>query len=282
MPDTFHPFLKLPRELREQIWTYAGDPSRRSVHVCPFYEDSPSDQPLQKRAINLMLLRHHSVRKRRLLHSRPTGNIQVRSEVCDKGMWSACRESRLVLQKPSRCPPETLFENGFTNYCRSFFPSSHLFYLIRPPTGPETFIEDYGEPDRGLSEVMVRSMPNTHLVVEYDQTWARKSNRTRIRSVLAYAARTLDVHVMWLVDYKIKRKQYAPSQQERTSPGIIFRCGNHQFVSVKDRQQEWDCFWHAEASGLWSLLNSMRWAERRVRMVDRPNCRWGVLACEEI
>ncbi|OIW28205.1 hypothetical protein CONLIGDRAFT_644409 [Coniochaeta ligniaria NRRL 30616] len=131
MARTFHSFLLLPWELRNQIWEYALRPDRPGAHIFKVSHESVTDgsQSESERSWKLLRPGYVAVNEPRLPlelylsapDTRPTDTVTRHSEIdslgsqianpssiwfnnpstylADGGLWTACKESRLVMER---------------------------------------------------------------------------------------------------------------------------------------------------------------------------------------
>ncbi|KAH6973143.1 hypothetical protein BKA56DRAFT_676926 [Ilyonectria sp. MPI-CAGE-AT-0026] len=103
--STFHSFCDLPFELREQIWTLALRPDRPSAHCFTIFDAQEADElsALQSYAM------HHKFPEYCDLAAPRSNKSDIKTiswtvsnpsiYLTDSGMWTACKESRDVMEK---------------------------------------------------------------------------------------------------------------------------------------------------------------------------------------
>lgn len=102
---TFHSFCELPWELREQIWTLALRPDRPAAHRFTVFNAQEADElsALQSYAVHDESLRHCDLAAPRSNKSdMKTISWTVSNPsiyLTDSGMWTACKESREIMEK---------------------------------------------------------------------------------------------------------------------------------------------------------------------------------------
>ncbi|KAF4962359.1 hypothetical protein FSARC_9567 [Fusarium sarcochroum] len=147
MPDTFHYFGKLPRELRDEIWRLAIGPTRPGVHVFPLHDPEQGDKDVEtpkRETWTAVLRRHYEFRK---IDLRVGCSYRGKTAVVggdDEGIWTACSESRLMMQKYTKGPLETYFYNNWTAYLTSMLPPANFFYLVPILHELDTIIKNRG------------------------------------------------------------------------------------------------------------------------------------------
>ncbi|KAH7009965.1 hypothetical protein EDB80DRAFT_868489 [Ilyonectria destructans] len=102
---TFHSFCELPFELREQIWTLALRPDRPAAHCFTIFNAHEADElsALQSYAM------HHESPKSCDIAAPRSDKSDMRTiswtasnpsiYLTDSGMWTACKESRDIMEK---------------------------------------------------------------------------------------------------------------------------------------------------------------------------------------
>ncbi|KAK3956265.1 hypothetical protein QBC32DRAFT_394787 [Pseudoneurospora amorphoporcata] len=96
-PTTFHPFPKLPWELRHEIWELAVRPlDRPGVHVFCVEEHEPDDSSVEEVEDRDKSNLHFSV-PAATMSAGPCGNPST--YMIDGGLWTACKESRAVMEE---------------------------------------------------------------------------------------------------------------------------------------------------------------------------------------
>ncbi|KAK5661143.1 hypothetical protein OQA88_11034 [Cercophora sp. LCS_1] len=125
MATTFHPFLRLPRELRDHIWTLAVRPAVPGVHLFRAYDvkDSTSEGREHETTREIICDADYPIRLRELLDAPrlaapqciAKNNILFWPEeqakepiswtrnnpstyLTDSGLWTACKESQLAVR----------------------------------------------------------------------------------------------------------------------------------------------------------------------------------------
>ncbi|KAK3941753.1 hypothetical protein QBC46DRAFT_381908 [Diplogelasinospora grovesii] len=96
MLQTFHQFGQLPWELREMIWTLVIRPARPGVHIFEMY--SYRDGEVSKKYDVAPFVRNRPPDSQ-LTATMSGTNRNPSTYLIDGGLWTACRESRLVIER---------------------------------------------------------------------------------------------------------------------------------------------------------------------------------------
>ncbi|KAM5354866.1 hypothetical protein ACJ41O_001512 [Fusarium nematophilum] len=106
MYDTFHLFNYLPWELRNQIWNFAVRPGYRGAHVFRLYNPQNHEHPDGN--INMLIPPSSYPELRDCRLAAPGGakswkDNNLSAYLIDGGLWAACKESRLVMERRFQC-----------------------------------------------------------------------------------------------------------------------------------------------------------------------------------
>ncbi|SPJ85375.1 uncharacterized protein FTOL_11156 [Fusarium torulosum] len=173
--STFHQFSDLPRELRDTIWSFAIRDDNPGVHIFGDFDNKK---------------RHYF---NSLDENRSDENVST--YLIDGGLWTACKESRLIMERHFRqsewpkelqCDkyygsltkghfnmPATGYFQGGELHCLKVFPHKDLFVLqlddiARYGWCPGDLKSPLGKNLRGYKGVR-------HLAIEYRPEWAEGS-----------------------------------------------------------------------------------------------------------
>ncbi|KAF5674281.1 hypothetical protein FCIRC_7819 [Fusarium circinatum] len=247
MATTFHQFLLLPRELRDEIWYLAIRSHHRGVqifqiHKSPSYEDNGT-QNLSPNPGQHIRPWHFGAPLGHKSYKGLDGSPDkiVSTYMIDRGLWTACKESRRVIRKHFANPsnnPGGLAECGRVSYCSG----SNPFYLSVWP-GSDLFIlqlDNFFDTNWSRIEAFAGTPKSSpcpvescrEIGIEYDSNrehgtvgiW-RDVTFTVIFSFLLSLKRRL-----WLVDTNLKRKKGAASS--RDSDTMQFYASGRKFVPV--------------------------------------------------
>ncbi|EEU43413.1 uncharacterized protein NECHADRAFT_82684 [Fusarium vanettenii 77-13-4] len=104
MNDTFHRFLDLPWELRDMIWNFAIRPALPGVHIFNVYHPKKDDGVNR----NMEIFHPHECYDSNRLAAPRSSEFSAgvtedysnpSTYLIDGGLWSACKESRLVMKR---------------------------------------------------------------------------------------------------------------------------------------------------------------------------------------
>ncbi|KAH7268316.1 hypothetical protein B0J15DRAFT_462341 [Fusarium solani] len=113
MDDTFHYFIKLPWELRDQIWKLVIRLPLPGVHIFQIY-DPKYDNVIGN---NIEVFLPHGCPDDHRLAIPRSKNSFASVTLLDRGLWSACKESRLVMKRHfSRLKWQTLMDEDWGSF----------------------------------------------------------------------------------------------------------------------------------------------------------------------
>ncbi|KAM0561392.1 hypothetical protein ACHAPJ_003273 [Fusarium lateritium] len=296
MADTFHHFGKLPRELRDEIWSLAVGPAQSGVHVFPVYGRIQGDKdldPPKRETLDAMLRcgSEYKLWKSGLwLYKGYKGKRPVVGGD-DGGMRTACTESRLMMEKHTKESWETYFDNEFTAFLTYMFPPANFFYLAPIPyeLEPITMHNDHRK----------AAFDDAGLVIEYNSEWGLEIAGKRISElkdfelVKSFTETMGTLHgysphgTTWFVDYNIKRAPYVPNEEEREGSDVVFCTGNRRFLDVNMHRSKWNLRYRNQAG---VDISADAFLEQFGNMYETPHyalrsywcSSWGLLACEYI
>ncbi|KAK3937295.1 hypothetical protein QBC46DRAFT_416538 [Diplogelasinospora grovesii] len=267
MATTFHPFPLLPWELRDKIWKLAIRPAVPGAHVFRVYNAKDSERfgPEHETSCD----NYPCISKSRLAAPRclPRGvgfspNVQAAAPISwtrnnpssyliDSGLWAACKESLLVIEKefqsrarrqwsPSEMEsfrkkrgrftlPElaTFFAlDGFTRRPLSIFPDQDLFILQTHDIAALDwdFTRD-SIPSYTLAtcDWIQYADGERHMALDYDPVWDKaghdcwpRRDWEFIGDIVENTARAEERFYLWFIDYRIKRN---PRYQDQGPAG---------------------------------------------------------------
>ncbi|EXA35828.1 hypothetical protein FOVG_12954 [Fusarium oxysporum f. sp. pisi HDV247] len=277
---SFKRFAELPRELRDQIWSMAIRDDRPGVHIFGQY-DGENDNGNEDRSLtrgdwpsNTWAAPSWRWYFENLNKDRSDENIST--YLIDGGLWTACHESRLVMEKrfeqskrsiyrrpdSGRAREEELFKKATTGYfygsplhCVTVFPHRDLFVLQA---------EDLSKVDWGwLAFEAALASPKEdfggvrHIAIEYDEKWWKEILESEYISdapsiwALIDAAFELSgvIYTLWILDRSLRRKKDASALKEKKGKSYfstdIFYASDRKFVEVHHERmycvcREWD------------------------------------------
>ncbi|EEU39931.1 uncharacterized protein NECHADRAFT_79659 [Fusarium vanettenii 77-13-4] len=255
MNDTFHRFVHLPWDIREQIWKFALRPSLPGVHIFKLYKPNPGDGPDKKLDIISHHRRHESLRL-----AAPDGEESTSAEnhdtdvtqnrdnpstyLIDGGLWTACKDSRHVIQRhfgflkwrslhdkdPERFRRKAIqkldmpaigYFAGKDPYSFAVLPNRDLF-ILRPQDitmmkpGDLSWHTGVGAHWQGFQGFQ-------HIALEYNKEWEDllfSSSGPKLEA-MNRALITLGYHAaghtLWFIDYTLKRRHEAITEPSSSS-----------------------------------------------------------------
>ncbi|KAF4997966.1 hypothetical protein FGRMN_3486 [Fusarium graminum] len=263
--STFHQFPDLPRELRDMIWNFVIRDDRPGVHIFGQYDPNKKNMPESRPLFSAHVKsKTYSAPSWRNYFPAPDLNVSdmdVSTYLIDGGLWTACKESRLVIDKhfdqsswPDyfenlrrthalrgtndvfRMPATGQFARG-SLHCLTVFPNRDLFVLQLDS------IEDLDWAaigyDLPLGGCTLGWNGSRHLAIEYQQEWVEPSphsNRHFINLFINAIFELEDkVERLWFIDHSLKRKADAPTFEEITnySSGMnAFYATDRKFLAI--------------------------------------------------
>ncbi|KAF4969012.1 hypothetical protein FSARC_3666 [Fusarium sarcochroum] len=248
MSTTFHRFSDLPRELRDEIWSFVIRPPVPGVNIFRFYrlwENNPALVPEVAFLANCSHQHRLSAASWEQYFDNADANCgdkDVSTYLIDAGLWTACKESRLVMEKQfrhcnSRCwhndfqaaVPKTLAEKmcqgGFSRPERRHFSGDTPCCFTLFPCG-DLFVLQGDIMDVTINLGCIHSIwPETSflgayrdIAIEYDPAWGvqmEKSIRNFEDDWPPIVANLLDICErctylrIWVIDHNLKRKRDA-------------------------------------------------------------------------
>ncbi|KAM6530213.1 hypothetical protein FALCPG4_008338 [Fusarium falciforme] len=197
MATTFDRFSDLPRELRDEIRRFAIRTTRPGVHIFRLYNDFKDDHAGARDSLSSARFFTGQCLAEpswdRYFHSTNTdcGDRNVSTYLIDGGLWTACKESRLLMEKRFRNsewgylrkqqgtgrPLERIWKLWFlpaTGYFTSLGSASHYFtvipcrdlFVLRPDLLGNT---DGDWVDLKLPEGLTERV--RHIAIEYNPEW---------------------------------------------------------------------------------------------------------------
>jgi len=313
---TFHPFPRLPKELRDVIWDFAIRPKRPSAHVFTAFESSVDAEWSQ---LSQYAVTHPWARRCNLAapQSRNSTDQQRRlswvqdnlsAYIIDSGLWRACKESREAVERRFRTaewdkrrdemtsqrywsdPPDCPGVLGFTSKgeqrtCLTY-PKSDLYLLqvFNANTLYWRYIARIPIFDR------VQRFHVSHFALQFDPGWLTTDygpgglywgTEKPVGCAIQAATDDLDwVDNLWFVDHRIRRRPGAPSS---TAKRHEFWGNGCKFTEVRESDNEWE---FSHDNDIWEFLDDLgREAKDWVREIcgcveNMPSV--GVLAYEEL
>lgn len=273
MNNTFHRFVYLPWDIREQIWKFALRPSLPGVHTFKLYKPNSGNGTDENIDIIACHTRQGSLRLAApdREEKSPTGNHNTEitqnqgnhsTYLIDGGLWTACKESRHVIQRhfgfpkwrslhdedPERFRHEAVrkldmpaigYFAGKDPYFFTVLPNRDLF-ILQPQNismmtpGDISWHARVGARWQGFQGFQ-------HIALEYNKGWEyilsdfSNPKHEAIIKVLI----TLGYHAvgdkLWFIDYTLRRRHevVAEPSSSRNRESATFYLQGQRFVEVE-------------------------------------------------
>ncbi|KAK7416481.1 hypothetical protein QQX98_005185 [Neonectria punicea] len=290
MAETFHRFSDLPWELRDIIWNLAVRRDRPGVHFFRIYDNDKGER-LAKENDVYTASRNSGLRlsapkcwskfdnkKWRKLFGGKLYTSWTRHNsstyLVDGGMWTACQESRLVMERIFKsqhwaavrstispnprywyrrydCPEtsDVLPATGYfttkdsTNHYFTVLPHQDLFCL--QPHNVKTMDWSWIDDNIPLGSTTFGFRGLRHLALEYNPAWGIAVENCRdeweienldiVKALINALHDAEELKTLWFIDYHIKRVPYVPTKSQAARPDAkIFFQDDRQFVEVVD------------------------------------------------
>ncbi|KAL7943713.1 hypothetical protein V8C42DRAFT_346633 [Trichoderma barbatum] len=292
-PQTFHPFPQLPFELREMIWKAAIRPQGRGVQFFTFTEPSThTPECLAVLASDTL-----TAKKPRLTISLDNNTSNVSTCLMDSGLWTACYESRMILQrefkKRRRFGPDErtghFTSSGLDRYF-TYYPGNDLVCFQHQDLKK---LVQWEWKDVYHVQPFLRAY-HVDVALEYDQKWQyffREAlpgvpyrNRKTMQGDVFRACHKVATGKLWLIDYRAQPKADISEEQRKHIPEVTFYANGKRFVAVDDEQM-----WDFQGSACYAVAQRLdaaiqAWYQSHTAY-DEPNLLWrtpntvGVIAC---
>ncbi|ENH75466.1 hypothetical protein FOC1_g10005438 [Fusarium oxysporum f. sp. cubense race 1] len=310
---SFRRFAELPKELQDRIWSLAIRDDHPGVHIFGRYDES------KKNTSESRFLRYDDTMSRtwaapswrryfeNLNGDRSDENIST--YLIDGGLWTACRASRLIMERRFEQSKRKPYEDTYPRYDRTdqafkkattgcfdgtplhpvtVFPHRDLFVLQSNDLnnvdwfflGSDASMASFAE---GFSGVM-------HVALEYDPKWwyeTRPQSGSLCMSddvweIMEGAFEMWgNVSKLWFIDRSLKRKKDAPAFKEKADNGYeinAFYASDRRFLEVNhnnihDLEKEWEYIRPVvdkSNDGFSSSLNFIRELELELRDKSYP------------
>ncbi|WZH49655.1 2EXR domain-containing protein [Fusarium acuminatum] len=261
--STFLKFPDLPKELRDMIWSFVIRDDNPGVHIFGYFDDKKKDMTESRRLISCgqkswtyaaLPWRHYFDS---LDENRSDENVST--YLIDGGLWTACKESRLIMEKHFRqsewpkaqeCDqyyggltkenfkmPATGYFQGGELHCLTVFPHRDLFVLQMDD------IARGGWWTSGLNSPLGKNLRGCqgvrHLAIEYRPEWFEGSYYMwhHIKHTLMDAIFDIGHSLckLWFIDHTLKRSENAPAFKEITDNSWdmnAFYAADRKFLEV--------------------------------------------------
>ncbi|RTE78725.1 hypothetical protein BHE90_006808 [Fusarium euwallaceae] len=256
--NTFHRFIHLPWDIREQIWKFALRPSLPGVHIFKLYEADHHGRHGSRRLAVPDSKENSSIGNRNVHVTQTMANPST--YLTDGGLWTACKESRHVIQRhfglskwrslydkdPERFRykaiqkldmPAAGYLTGKDPYIFTVFPNRDLF-ILRPQdismieAGDLSWHTRIGARWQGFDGFK-------EIALEYNQDWEDFCFDMHCPPHTAYmkALITLGFHAvgdkLWFIDYTLRRRHEAVVERSGGKKCATFYLQGQRFVEVE-------------------------------------------------
>lgn len=283
MATTFDRFRELPRELRDQMWKFAirtSQPGEHIFRICNTFKDRYTGARDLASRFRAFPKHRFAERLERRCFDRIDANFSkktVSTYLLDGGLWTACKESRLIMEKHFRSsewdhwrrhrtrewhPTDT--PGGFDMPATGYFSPSggrphlctvlpHQDLFVLQPACLETLEWDRINRDIPIGSTKKGFNGLEHIAIEYNTKWAAQSRGATRYEELRPALLKLFVFSgffgifgkLWIIDHSLKQKKDASVFEENTS-GVntnAFYASDRKFLEVKweSSLDDWEC-----------------------------------------
>ncbi|EGU88305.1 hypothetical protein FOPG_09289 [Fusarium oxysporum f. sp. conglutinans race 2 54008] len=265
---SFERFAELPKELRDQIWSFAGRDDRPGVHIFGQYDKTKENTgERQFLRYNDRISKSWAAPSWRRYYenfNEDRSDENISTYLIDGGLWTACHESRLIMERrfeqsnrkrddEDTCPRHDKTKEVFKKATTGCFDST--------PLHPVTVF-----PHRDLFVLQCNDLKNVnwsllgleasmafdaegfngvmHVALEYDPKWwyeTRPQSRSLCMSddvweIMEGAFEMWpNVRKLWFIDHSLRRKKEAPAFKEKADNGYeinAFYASDRRFLEV--------------------------------------------------
>ncbi|KAH7237128.1 uncharacterized protein BKA55DRAFT_694754 [Fusarium redolens] len=252
----FKRFPELPRELRDQIWSMAIRDDRPGVHIFGQYEETKENSS-ESHALRhgiFISLNWAAPSWRRYFDNlnEDQSDENISTYFIDGGLWTACHESRLIMEKR--------FQQSNRNLYKCITPKYDREKDIFKKASTGCFDAKIGWSLLALEACMERGDEGfggvQHIAIEYDPKWWEDISEGPYYpdspdiTALIHAAFELDCFTckLWFIDRTLKRKKDAPPFKEQKGKSYYsinaFYASDRRFLEIDHNNyspyEEWD------------------------------------------
>ncbi|KPM38044.1 hypothetical protein AK830_g8528 [Neonectria ditissima] len=311
MAQTFHFFSQLPLELRKRIWSLAIRPNCPRAHIFTVHDEQEiSDFRWEDLQLSVPKCLPKLV---------DAGNtLESSTYLTDGGLWTCCKESRLVMEQRFQRKTWDADQNrrvltwegsnkGDMPATAFFVDNDSIDHYITVVPAQDLFILQTHPPENTDQNAIARSIPAgpklgkdgglRNIAVEFDPALALATailtlNQIDTRHIVEYflkIALSKDVHMLWFIDYGMKRKQHALTKEQSEVAGDrVFSQPGRRFVEIDEGF--WKSQWQHQTRDKDSppscrfadILRIAIAARRALLNHDQNVAAVGILACEYV
>jgi hypothetical protein len=269
---TFHPFPRLPKELRDAIWAFAirPNPERPGAHFFTVFDSSNEDE---WSLLSQCSLEHPLVDRCSLAAPQQSSWVQGNRSayMIDSGLWRACTESRDAMERRFkvahwdriRCtmripaepkdlpdaPATALFTSGGELQRCLTYPKTDLF-LLRPFNGETVDWEYLWSPVPFFD--LAHNFYVGHIAIEYDPGWLGDADSAMDSEVSWASPGTIGCAIraatdqldwaenLWFVDYRIRPSPVSGNTPPTTTSRYHFHGSGCKFTEVRPDDMGWE------------------------------------------
>ncbi|RYP11641.1 hypothetical protein DL767_011118 [Monosporascus sp. MG133] len=272
--STFTCFVKLPKPLRQKIWTAAIRPAQPGVHYFTIYnwDDEKERSTIGDDAAVVVADpedcdRSSTVAAPRCNKSEPNARSWIDSNpstyLIDGGLLTACKESREAMNKHLRAVEWLDRIDSDRNYNQEKDPDAAVtasfvqdggrrFFRVKPELDLFVFQPyDFDTLDDwwhfGLFALIFGKPHVGHIALEYDPKWASDlksevGSSCYAKGALGCVSRATTnenswVENLWFIDYRIRRR---PEESLLVDKRHIFHGAGCRYVEVQSYDPGWD------------------------------------------
>ncbi|KAM0355139.1 hypothetical protein ACHAPU_001000 [Fusarium lateritium] len=256
-------FSDLSKELRDKIWNLAIRDDYPGVHIFGACDQAKEEgRPLTSRGDKSCNFYEPSWRGYFHNLKNDCSDENISTYLIDGGLWTACKESRLVMEKhfkqsdwPIRKSfyehysyseakkykmPSTGYFAGGPLHCLTTFPNRDLFVFQTNDVNKIPWVCH----DRALGANLSGCEHIGHLAIEYRPEWAHNQTKGKVwKRVVRHLANVAfesegSLFRIWIIDHTLKRRKGAPAYKEETSDSSranTFYARDRKLLEVDDR-----------------------------------------------
>ncbi|KAM0467709.1 hypothetical protein ACHAP7_011630 [Fusarium lateritium] len=294
--STFHQFNDLPKELRDIIWSFVIRDDKPGVHIFGAFDGSKTNMA---EGCQLMSCGNGS-----LYHSAPSWSYyfpsldenasdkNVSTYLIDGGLWTACKESRLIMEThfrqsswlsrgkvtetyPFRDKTYEVFKMPATGYfdmdslhCLTVFRHRDLFVLQLDTFESIDWVSVAFDSPLGTNLAGHENI--RHLAIEFRPEWIDMSRHSMKHFIRTFCDAAFElygcIHKLWFIDNNLKRRKDAPAFVEVTDEPFdmnVFYASDRKFLEIncfrsEDSLEDWNYIVLAEDNSRGGLTSSHR------------------------
>ncbi|KAI0026126.1 hypothetical protein F4780DRAFT_8877 [Xylariomycetidae sp. FL0641] len=258
---TFHLFVKLPPELRHEIWKMAMRPDLPGAHFFTAFEYDNEKSSIGGDGVTLRGQHVDGVETSLAAprcdkadpERRSWTNSNPSTYLIDSGLWTACHESRIIMQMhikraelaarrihaAPRDPGITarITADGEKRFCK-LYPDRDLFCLQ-----PLDFRTLPWDRLHGNTLMLLLGKRTRHVALEFDPQWGEFEWEKCHAIANIRDAVVDDLHWsdnLWFIDYSLARCGESPRTMDESEDRAVFHGNGCRFVEVRRDDPGWN------------------------------------------